>query len=331
MDGGSLMRRLLSASVASVAVLACGLAASSGAAAQTYPTKPIRIIVPFAPGGSTDQLARALEKPLGERLGQPVVIDNKVGAGGSIGVEQASRAPADGYTLVFGNTGPSAVAPLLRKLSYDPLKSYRPISTVAIAPLALVASGKVRAEGLKDFIAHAKGRGDELTYGSVGIGSMSHLTGEYFNQLAGTALRHIPYAGGSTLATAIMGGEIETAWVNPLDGTAMVASGKVRYLAVAAPKRLPAMPDVPTVAELLPGFESSAWFGLLAPKGTPDDVIAKLNAAVVAAVAQPEVRKLLEEKMVEPRSSAPEELEALIQREMAQWGAVIRKANITVN
>ncbi|WP_454740139.1 Bug family tripartite tricarboxylate transporter substrate binding protein [Cupriavidus necator] len=308
--------------------LAFALGSSITAAAQTYPTKPIRIVVPFGAGGSTDLLARALATPLSQHLGQPVIIDNKAGAGGTIGVEAVARAAGDGYTLVFGSTGPSAVAPLLRKMSYDPLKDFRPIATVAIAPLALVGTSKVPAGSLQDFLVYAKKQGTALSYGSVGVGSMAHLTGEYFNQMARTHLQHIPYTGGAKLVTAIMGGEIETAWVNPLDGTALVASGKARYLAIASPKRLAALPDVPAVAEVLPGFSSSAWFGLLAPKGTPDAIIEKLNAVIVATVAQPNIQKVLEEKMVEPHSSTPKEFEALIKREMDVWGAVIRKANI---
>lgn len=313
-----------------IAPLVLGLAFSMAAVAQPYPTKPIRLIVPFGPGGSTDQLARALQKPMSDRLGQPVIIENKVGAGGSIGVDIAAKSPADGYTLVFGNTGPSALATLMRKLPYDPLKDFRPISTVALAPLALVASTKIPPRDFREFLAYAKKQGSTLNYASVGLGSMGHLTGEYFNQVAGTQLAHIPYNGGGAQAVAIIGGEVETAWVNPLDGTAMVASGKVRYLAVATPKRLAALSDVPTVAEYIPGFDSSAWFGVLAPKGTPDDVIATLNKVIVEAVAQPDVRKILEGKMVEPRSSTPQELEEIIKSEIKQWGPVIRKSNITM-
>lgn len=304
-----------------------GLALCAGAAAQPYPNKPIRIIVPFAAGGSTDQLARAIQAPMSELLGQPVIIENKVGAGGAIGAGLVARAPADGYTLVFGNTGPSAVAPLLRKMPYDPIKDFRPISTVARVPLALVATTTLPVRDLQEFVNYAR-KTDRLNYGSVGLGSMSHLTGEYFNQLAGTKIEHIPFNGGSAMSTALFGNEIETGWVNPLDGTAMVASGKVRYLAVATPKRMPQMPDVPTVAEALPGFESNAWFGVLAPKGTPDEIVDRLNKAIVAAVARPDVRRQLEAKMAEARSSTPQELEALIKREIDLWGEVIRKANI---
>lgn len=312
--------RLLTASV--------GAALSFVAAADTWPSRPIRLVVPFSAGGSTDQLARAIQQPMSEMLGQPVVIDNKAGAGGAIGAEFVSRAVPDGYTLVFGNSGPSAVASLMRKLPYDVQKDFRPISTVAMVPLALVASSKLPVRDFKEFLAYAKKPGVAINYGSVGTGSMAHLTGEYLNDAGGLSMQHIPYSGGGALGAAILGGEIETGWVNPLDGTAMVASGKARYLAVATPKRLSWMPDVPAIAEFVPGFESNAWFGVLAPKGTPDAVVTRLHEVIAAAVARPEVRKLIEAKMAEPRSSTPQELDALIQREIQQWAPVITKNNI---
>jgi tripartite-type tricarboxylate transporter receptor subunit TctC len=297
-------------------------------AADAWPSRPIRLVVPFTAGGSTDQLARAIQQPMSEMLGQPVVIDNKVGAGGSIGVESVSRATPDGYTLVFGNSGPSAVTSLLRNLPYDVQADFRPISLVATVPLALVASNKLPVRDFKEFLAFAKKPGTALNYGSVGIGSMAHLTGEYFNEAAGINMQHIPYGGGSALSAAILGGELETGWFNPLDGTALVASGKARYLAVATPKRSSWMPDVPAVSEFVPGFESNAWFGVLAPKGTPDLVVKRLNEVIAAAVARPDVRKLIESKMAEPRSSSPDELASIIQREIAQWKPIVTKNNI---
>lgn len=299
-----------------------------GALANTWPERPIRLIVPFSAGGSTDQLARAIQQPMGELLGQPVIVENKPGAGGAIGAELVSRAATDGYTLLFGNSGPSAVASLLRKLPYDVQKDFRPISTVALVPLALVASSKLPVKDFKEFLAYAKKPGATLSFGSVGTGSMAHLTGEYLNEAAGIAVQHIPYSGGGNLGMAVLSGEVETGWVNPLDGTSMVASGKARYLAVATPKRLAWLPNVPAVAEYLPGFDSTAWFGVLAPKGTPDDIVNRLNSAIVAALARPDVRKIIEAKMAEPRSSTPKELEATIQREIEQWAPVIRKNNI---
>lgn len=231
-------------------------------------------------------------------------------------------------TLVFGNSGPSAVAALLRKLPYDVQKDFRPISTVAMVPLALVGSNKLPARDFKAFLAYARQPGVQINYGSVGVGSMAHLTGEYLNEAAGLHVQHVPYSGGAALGAAILGGEIETGWVNPLDGTAIVSSGKARYLAVATPRRVNWMPDVPAIAEFVPGFESNAWFGVLAPKGTPDAIVKRLNDVIVAAVARPDVRKLIASKMAEPRSSTPQELASLIQRELKQWQPVITSNNI---
>lgn len=303
-----------------------GSALQGAHAAETWPSRPIKLVVPFTAGGSTDQLARAIQQPLSEMLGQPVVVDNKVGAGGSIGTEIVARAAPDGYTLLFGNSGPSAVTSLLRKLPYDVQSDFRPISTVALVPLALVASSSLAPRNLKEFRAYAKKH--ELNFGSVGTGSMAHLTGEYFNEAAGLRMQHVPYGGGSALSAAILGGEVETGWFNPLDATALVASGKAHYVAVATPKRLSWMPDVPAISEVIPGFESNAWFGVLAPKGTPDAIVRRLNEAIVAAVARPVVRKLIEDKMAEPRSSSPDEMASVIQRELAQWKPIIAKNNI---
>lgn len=305
-----------------------GSALTGAHATDAWPSRPIKLIVPFTAGGSTDQLARAIQQPISEMLGQQIVVDNKVGAGGSIGTEAVSRAAPDGYTLVFGNSGPSAVTSLLRKLPYDVQADFRPVSLVAVVPLALIVSNKLPVRDLKEFLVYARKPGNNVNYGSVGIGSMAHLTGEYFNEAAGLRMQHIPYGGGSALSAAILGGELEAGWFNPLDGTALVASGKARYLAVATPQRLPWMADVPAISEVVPGFESSAWFGVLAPKGTPDAIVRRLNEVIVAAVARPEVRKLIEDKMAEPRSSSPGELASIIQREISQWKPVITRNNI---
>lgn len=310
------------------ALLAMGAWFCTGALADAWPSRPIRLVVPYSAGGSTDQLARAIQKSMGEQLGQPVVVDNKPGAGGAIGTEMVSRAAPDGYTLVFGNSGPSGVASLLRKLPYDVQKDFQPISTVAFVPLALVGSASLPAKDFKAFVAYAKTPGARVNYGSVGTGSMAHLTGEYFNEASGLTTQHVPYSGGGALGTAVIGGEVETGWFNPLDATAIVASGRARYLAVATPKRLHSLPDVPAVAEFYPGFNSTAWFGVLAPAGTPAAVVARLNGVIAAALKDAGVRKLIEDKMAEPRSSTPEEMSGLIQRELDQWRPVITKNNI---
>lgn len=296
--------------------------------AQVYPIRPIRIVVPYAAGGSTDQLARSIQQPLSEILGQPVIIDNKPGAGGTIGADIVAKAAPDGYTLVFGNTGPNAVVSLMRKVPYDLIKDFRPISTVAFTPMILAVPIDSPAKTVKEFLAYARQQGTMLNFGSVGNGSLSHLTGEYFNEMAGLQMQHIPYNGGAPMLTAFVGGQLQAAFVTGLDGATMLASGKVRYLAVATPNRTDVVPGLPSLHEDVPGFKSSAWFGLLAPKGTPDDIVNRLNAAVVAAVARPEIRKLFTDRKIEARSTTPQEMANVIKDEMKQWAPVVRKANI---
>jgi len=299
------------------------------ALAQAYPSRPIRLVVPYPAGGSTDQLARAIHQPLQELLGQPIVIDNRAGAGGTIGTDIVAKAAPDGYTLVFGNTGPNAVVSLLRKTPYDPVADLQPISTVALTPMILAVPADSPVRTLKEFLAYARQQGDAMNYGSVGNGSLSHLTGAYFNELAGLKMVHVPYAGGAPMLAAFAGGQLNAAFVTGLDGASMLASGKVRYLAVATPQRTDVVPGLPSITEEVPGFASTAWFGMLAPKGVAPEVLARLHAAVVAAVARPEVRKLFAERRIEARSSTPQELEKLIASEQRQWGQVIRKAGIT--
>ncbi len=318
--------------LAACAAGALSLFATGSALAQdNYPSKPIRIVVPYAAGGTTDQVARAIQPAMQEFLKQPVVIDNRAGAGGMIGTDTVAKAAPDGYTLVFGNSGPNAILPLLRKTPYDPLKDLRPISTVAITPMILAVSAGSPAKNLKEFLAAAKQSGSSWNFGSVGVGSLSHLTGEYFNHLAGLKLTHVPYNGGAPMMTAFGGGQLQAAFVTGLDGATMLQAGKVRYLAVGSPRRTNVVPGLPAISEEVPGFRSVAWFGVLAPAGVPDAVAAKLHEAVAYAVAKPEVQKLFTDRNVEARSSTPDELEHMIRDEMAQWGEVIKRSNIKLD
>lgn len=319
MHSNAIQRRLFLGAAAGLALPAF---------ARAYPSKPIRIIVPYAAGGSTDQLARAIQQPMSEALGQPVIIENRPGAGGTIGVDTVVKAAPDGYTLVFGNTGPNAVVQLMRKISYDPLEDLRPVSTVALTPLILAVPADSPARTLQEFLAYARQQGSALNFGSTGNGSLSHLTGEYFNDLAGLRMQHVPYNGGAPMLTAFASGQLQAAFVTGLDGTSMVASGKVRYLAVATPQPTEVVPGLSAIAQEVPGFNSVAWFGVLAPKGVPDDIVAQLNAAIVAAVARPQVRKLFTDRRVEAVGSSPQDLQKIIHAEVRQWGPVVRKANI---
>jgi tripartite-type tricarboxylate transporter receptor subunit TctC len=296
--------------------------------AQEYPNKTIRIVVPYPAGGTTDQLARAIQQPMQDALGQVVLIDNKPGAAGTLGTDTVAKAPPDGYTLVFGNSGPSATASLMRKLPYDVLNDFQPISTVVSVPLILAVAANCPYKSVMAFVEWAKTQGTKLNYGSTGIGSSSHLAGEYFNERAGTKLQHIPYSGGAPLVTAFAGGQVHMAFVTGLDGAAMVQAGKIRYLAVATPQRTDVLPGLPAIAEDVPGFTAVVWFGVLAPRTVPDDIVAKLNATIAMAVARPDVHKLLHDRNVEPRSSTTAEFEKLIRDELALWAPVIKKADI---
>ncbi len=318
-------RTLMQSSLALATALALPTWAQDG-----YPSRPIRVIVPYPAGGSTDQLARAIQQPLQELLGQPVIVENKAGAGGTLGTDLVAKSAPDGYTLVFGNSGPSATGSLLRKLPYDVLKDFRPISTVVTVPLILAVPADSPHKTTKDFVAWARQQGTGLNYGSTGIGGSSHLAGEFFNERAGTRLQHIPYAGGAPLVAAFAGGQIHMAFVTGLDGAAMVQAGKIRYLAVATPQRSEVLLGLPAIAEDVPGFSASVWFGVLAPRGVPDDIVARLNDAIVKAVARPEVRKLLTDRNVEPRSSTPAEFDQRIRDELELWAPVIQKAGIKV-
>jgi tripartite-type tricarboxylate transporter receptor subunit TctC len=300
-----------------------------GETAAAFPSRPIHFIVPYPAGGTTDQLARTIAQPMQEMLGQPVVVENKPGASGALGTDYAARQPADGYTLLFGNSGPSATLSLMRKLPYDVHKDFRPLSAVVTVPLILAVPAESPIKTVKEFVAYARSQGTKLNYGSTGIGGSSHLASEYFNDLAGTKIQHIPYAGGAPLLTAFAGGQIQMAFVTGLDGAVMVKAGRIRYIGVASPQRTDVLPGLPAVAEDVPGFSAVVWFGLLAPKAVPDDITAKL-AGVIAAVQRPEVRKFFTDRNVEPRGGTPQDLAHIIDGELAQWGPLIKKANITI-
>lgn len=293
-----------------------------------WPSRPIRIVVPYPAGGTTDQLARAIAQPLQETLGQPIVVENKAGAGGTLGTDLVAKAAPDGHTFVFGNSGPNATASLMKKLPYDVLRDFRPVSTVVSVPLILAVAADSPHRTVKDFVAWARAQGTSLNYGSTGIGGSSHLASEAFNEAAATKVQHIPYAGGAPLVTAFAGGQVHMAFVTGLDGAAMVQAGRIRYLAVASPQRTEVLPGLPAIAEDLPGFSSVVWFGVLAPRGVPDEIVAKMNAAIVAAVARPEVRKQFTDRNVEPRSSTPEQMAQVIRGEIEKWGPVVTRANI---
>ncbi|MEX0731614.1 MAG: tripartite tricarboxylate transporter substrate binding protein [Aquisalimonadaceae bacterium] len=296
-------------------------------AADSFPNKPIRLIVPYPAGGATDQIARSMQQPMSEFLGQPIVIENQSGAGGTIGTNAVVQSDPDGYTLAFGNTGPNAVVSLLRDIPYDVVEDLQPISTAVILPMILAVPADSPATDLKSFMEFARNETRGLNYSSVGNGSLSHLTGEYFKNRTGFNMTHIAYRGGAPSMTALAGGEVDFAFITGLDGFAMREAGRLRYLAVAAPSAVESLPDLPLVSDEVPDFASSVWFGILAPSGVPHAVVEKLNAAVAHAAKSPEVRKL-EERNVEVRADGPEAMGQIIADERKLWSEVIREGDI---
>lgn len=312
------------------------LSVSLPAAAQGYPARPLKIIVPFTPGGSSDVLARAIGLELGRAIGQPVMIDNVAGAGGTLGAERAAKSPPDGYTLLMGHIGTLAVNPsLYPKLGYDPMRSFVPVAWVARVPNVLVVNASVPARSLQELVALARKSPGKLAYGSGGNGSAAHTTMEYFKLQTGTSFLHIPYRGTAPSVTDLLAGQVQVLFTGLPALLPHIRAGKLRALAVSSPKRLALLPDVPTVAESgitgTAGFEADQWYGLVAPTGTPADVVALLNRHVNAALASDEVRTRLAGEGAEATPATPQAFGELIAREIPRWDRVIRTARITVD
>ena len=320
------MDRFLSAALA----LLLATASAAEDRAQPYPSRPIRLVVPFPPGGSTDILSRALGQKLAEGLGQPVVIDNRPGAGGSIGSEAAAKAAPDGYTLVMGQLGPLAVSPAIyRNLPYDPVKSFAPVSLMAIVPSVLVVNPQVPAASAAELIAYARANPGKLTYGSAGSGSTSHLTTEYFKLATGTDILHVPYKGVGPMLTDLISGQLSMGINGAPAVMPHVNSGRLRALAVTGLTRLPSLPQIPTLDESgVKGFDASGWYGILAPAGTPGAIVAKLNAEIRRIMQTPDLRARLDNEGAIPAAGSSEEFAAFIVAEIARWGAVLKRAGI---
>jgi tripartite-type tricarboxylate transporter receptor subunit TctC len=298
--------------------------------ARGYPSRPIRLIVPFPPGGSTDILARALGEKLSQGLAQPVVIDNRPGAGGSIGAEAVARAAPDGYTLMMGHLGTLAVNPAIYKnLPYDPVKSFAPVSLMAIVPSVLVVNPALPVASAAELVAYAKAHPGKLAYGSAGNGSTSHLTTEYFKLITGTDILHVPYKGVGPMLTDLVSGQLSMGLNGAPAVMAHVNAGRLRALAVTSLTRLEALPQVPTLDEAgVRGFDASGWYGVVAPAGTPQAIVARLNAEVGRAMQTPELRARLDSEGALPAPGTPEEFAAFIRAEIARWDAVLKRAGI---
>lgn len=313
-----------------VACAALVFAASVGAAEQPYPTKPVRLIMPVAAGGGTDQLGRIVGQKLTEKWGHPLVVDNRDGAGGTIGTDLAAKSVPDGYTLVMGYFAPIGVNVHLFKLPYDPINDFEPITLLATSPNLLAVHPSVQAKNVKELIAIAKAKPGELHYGSGGMGSAMQLSAEMFNIMAGVKTTHVPYKGAAPALRDLLGGQVQMAFISVPSSLAQIKAGKVRPLAVAASKRSPAIPDVPTMDEAagFRGFESYQWYGPLAPAKTPAWIVKKLHADFVEALNRPDVVPRLDAAGFDREGSTPEAFKKFIRNEIAKWGKVIKAANI---
>ncbi|OGA41741.1 MAG: hypothetical protein A3G24_17620 [Betaproteobacteria bacterium RIFCSPLOWO2_12_FULL_62_13] len=300
--------------------------------AQSYPTKPIRLVNPFPPGGGSDAVAHLVGQRLFERWGQSVVVDNRGGAGGAIGTELAARAAPDGYTLVMATASTVVINPLLNKVPFDPLKDFDAVIHTATVPLILVVHPSVPVKSAKELIALAKSQPGKLNFASSGEGTISHLGGELFKVMTGVNMVHVPYRGGGPARNALLGGHVQLNFGNLLSAASHVKSGQLRALGVTTRKRAAGLPEVPTLAEAgVPGYEVVQWNGILAPDGTPKAIIAKLNAEINKIIALPEIQKYLVNSGAEPEGGTPEEFRAFIQADIAKWASVIRDANLKIN
>jgi tripartite-type tricarboxylate transporter receptor subunit TctC len=315
---------------AALAVAACSIAVSASAVAQSYPSKPLRIIIPFAPAGPTDNQARWAAQQLTVALGQTVIADNRPGAGGVPGTEIVVKSPPDGYTLLAGNPGPLTIAPAVRaQMPYDTLRDLAPIVLIAKSASCLCAHPSLPVKGVRDFIPFAKARPGRVNYGTPGVGTVGHLATELFATEAGVKLNHVPYKGAAQYTVDLMAGNIEIAINQFAIAAPLVKQGKVRCLGVTSRERTPLMPEVPTIAEQgLKGFVSYNWNGLLAPAGTPKSVITRVHEIIAKALRTPEARELYSSQGHEIGGLNPEDYSAFIKAETEKWAQVAQKANI---
>lgn len=309
-----------------------GLLACLGqAVAQDYPSRQIRIIVPFAAGGASDSVVRVVAEKLGTQLGnQRILIDNRPGAGGNIGTDRGAKADPDGYTILFSTSGPLAVNQTLYKnLPYDPERDLEPISLLATLPNVLIVNPQLPAATTPEFVAYLKQRPDQVAYASIGIGSSQHLAGVLFEEVTGARMLHVPYQAAGQFVVDLISGEVPASFQLVPNVQSQLKTGKIRAIAVMGAKRSRALPDVPTMAEQgVPGLESAAWFGLLVPRGTPQPIIDLLNREVVRTLADPEIQAKLIEIGADPTSSTPAEFKALIASETVKWRGLIKAMNI---
>ena len=314
-------------------VVLSGIALSAPVAAQTYPQKPVRFIIPLAPGGSVDIAARLLAQELSVTLGQQVTADNRAGGGGNIGAELAARAAPDGYTIVMGSSSNFGVNPsLYRNLPFDPIKDFEPVSLVSLAPNTLVVHPSIPARNVKELVALAKARPGSLNFASSGTGGSPHLAGELFKMVTETNVTHIAYKGTGQAMNDMLSGQVQMSFGTALALLPQIKAGKLRALAVTVRKRVSALPDVPTMAESgYPGIETTAWNGVLAPAETPGAIISRLNGDIARILSTPDMRQRFEAQGAEATPSSPAEFGQFIHDEIEKWGKVVKAAGLTAN
>ena len=308
------------------------LATSTCVLAQGWPSKPVTLIVPFAPGGTTDIVARPYAQALSQELGQPVVVENRAGAGGTLAAGVAAHAPPDGYTLFVATVAHTMATSLYRQLPYDFERDFVPITILATVPNILIVNPSVPAKSVRELIDYAKANPGKLAYGSAGNGSTEHLSAELFKSMAGVDMVHIPYKGGAPMMTDLIGGQIQVAIETSGSAAPHIKAGKVRALAVTTTTRSPAFPEVPTLAESgLKGYDVTTWYAILAPRGTPEEIIAKLYNATAKILRTPDMKQRLEQFGGEPGGLAPEQFAVFIKSETAKWAKVVKESKATVD
>ncbi len=313
-------------------VLGMSMAVAAPAAwsqAASYPNRPIKLIVPFGPGGFTDVVARVLGQKLGQSMNTSFVIENKPGAGSTIGTSEVAKAAPDGYTLVMISTTHTVSPAIYKNIPYDPIKSFTPVSKLVDSAYVLLAHPKVPVNNVRELIAAAKAAPDKYTYASSGNGSAQHLMGGMFESMAGVKMKHVPYRSSAGAANDLVAGVVDFSFAGVPNALAQVPAGRLKALAVTTTKRVPQLPDVPTLQEAgVSGYEGSVWLALLAPANTPREIVNKLNAELAKVMAQPDTRKALADAGVEPSLSTPEQLQAYMVAELERWGKVVREADI---
>jgi len=305
------------------------VAAVQIAVAQSYPTKPVRLLVPYPPGGPVDTVGRIIGQPLGALLGQNIVVENRSGAGGSVGADAVAKASPDGYTMLIGNTGPMTVNPVLQpKLPYDPRKDFHPVTWLVSAQMVLVVHPSLPVRSVKELVALARAHPGSLNYGSAGVGNLTHLGMELFQSMTGVKLNHVPYKGVAPAYVDLMSGELGVMFGNISGPLEYIRAGRMRVLAVSSTKRSPVLPDVPAVAETYPGFDLVTWMGIFVPAGTPDAIRARLHEDIVKVLQRQEVRERLVGLGNEVIAGDAEKLAAHIARELAAYAEIIKSAGI---